>query len=111
MKRYRDWPAFPAFLADCRRAATADVLVTPPIAAAILGYSKVSIRRLLNQESIQSWAWYAPDEFHASEIFVSVHSLVLFGLKKGRLGDYDDEAPLRAIVSREAYEQMRRELS
>ena len=111
MKRYRGWSEFPAFLADCREAAAADVLVTPPIAAAILGYSKVSIRRLLNRESIQSWAWYEPDEFHATEIFVSVHSLVWFGLKRGRLGDYEDGAPLSAVINRVDYEQIRREIN
>jgi hypothetical protein len=111
MKKYRGWPEFPAFLADCREAATTDVLVTPPVAAVILGYSKVSIRRLLGRESIHSWAWHEPDEFHATEIFVSVQSLVLFGLKRGRLGEYDDEEPLRAVISREEYAQMRQEMS
>lgn len=95
------------FLADCRQAAQEDVLVTPPVAAAILGYSKVSIRRILDQEEILSWAWYEADQFHASEVFVSVHSLVLFGLKKGRLGDYKDEPPLRAVLDQDAYEHLR----
>lgn len=107
MKKYQGWSSFPLFLDDCRQAALADVLVTPPVAAAILGYSKVSIRRILNREDILSWAWYEADQFHASEVFVSVHSLVLFGLKKGRLGDYEDETPLRAVFDRDAYEQLR----
>ena len=75
--------------------------MTPPVAAAVLGYSKVSIRRILDQEDILSWAWYEADQFHASEVFVSVRSLVLFGLKKGRLGEYEDETPLRAVQDRD----------
>lgn len=108
MKKYRGWPAFPQFLNDCAHASQGDVLVTPPVAAGILGYSKVSIRRILNQEEIASWGWYELDNFHASEIFVSVRSLVQYGLKKGRLGDYDDEAPLRAVMGREVYADLRR---
>lgn len=107
MHKYRGWPQFPQFLSDCRQAALTDVLVSPPVAAAILGYSKVSIRRILDQEEILSWAWYEAGKFHASEIFVSVDSLVSFGLKKGRLGDYDDETPLRAVLDRVAYERLR----
>lgn len=106
MQKYRGWPEFPAFLEDCRRAAAVDILVTPPIAAAILGYSKVSIRRLLTHEDIEAWAWYERDAFHATEIYVSVQSFVRFGIKRGRLGDYVDEVPLRAVISRAAYEQM-----
>jgi len=108
MKKYRDWPSFPAYLSDCRRAAQGDTLVTPPVAAAILGYSKVSIRRILEQEDIQSWAWYEAGQFHPSEVFVAVSSLVRFGLKKGRLGEYEDEAPLRAVFGRDDYERLRR---
>ena len=73
-----------------------------------MGYSKVSIRRILEQEDIKSWAWYEAGQFHASEVFVSVGSLVRFGLKKGRLGEYEDEAPLRAVLGREDYECLRR---
>jgi len=109
MKKYRDWPSFPTFLGDCRQAALGDTLVTPPVAAAILGYSKVSIRRMLEQEEIQSWAWYEAGQFHPSEVFVSVRSLVQYGLRKGRLGDYEDEMPLRAVLDRDAYERLRRE--
>jgi hypothetical protein len=107
MKKYRGWSSFSMFRSDCAQAAQGDVLVTPPVAAAILGYSKVSIRRILDQEDIQSWAWYEADQFHASEVLVSVRSLVRFGLKKGRLGDYEDEAPLRAVLDRASYEQLR----
>jgi len=107
MKKYRDWPFYPRFRNDCAEAAAGDVLVTPPVAAAILGYSKVRIRRILDQEDILSWAWYEADQFHASEVFVSVRSLVRFGLKKGRLGKYEDETPLRAVLDRDAYEQLR----
>lgn len=110
MHKYRGWPQFPQFLSDCRQASGTDILVSPPVAAAILGYSKVSIRRILDQEKILSWAWYEADKFHASEILVSVRSLVLFGLKKGRLGDYDDETPLRAVLDRVAYERLRQTL-
>ena len=108
MKKYRGWAAFPQFMSDCAEAARGDMLVTPPIAAAVLGYSRVSIRRVLDQEDILSWAWYEADQFHASEVFVSVRSLVAFGLKKGRLGEYEDEAPLRAVLGRDDYEQMQR---
>lgn len=110
IKKYRDWPAFPLYMSDCHSAALADTLVTPPIAAAILGYSKVSIRRILEQEDIQSWAWYEVGQFHPSEVFVSVRSLVRYGLRKGRLGDYEDEMPLRAVLDRDAYERLRQEV-
>jgi len=107
MKKYRDWPFYPVFLKDCRRAAEKDILVTPAVAAAILGYSKVHIRRMLQQEEILSWAWYESDKFHASEIFVSVHSLVLFGFKKRRLGLYESEKPLQALLDPKTYERLR----
>ena len=109
MKKYRGWPAFPIFLNDYTQAALSDTLVTPPVAAAILGYSKVSIRRILEHEDILAWAWYEADQFHPSEVFVSVRSLVQYGLRKGRLGDYEDEIPLRAVLDRDAYERLRRE--
>lgn len=108
MKKYRDWSAYPLFLSDCAKAAAADVLVTPPVAAAILGYSRVRMSRLLDQEEIISWAWFEPGKFHASEIFVSVQSLVTFGLKRRRLGEYDSEIPLQAVLKRSLYESLRR---
>lgn len=110
MKKYRGWPAFPTFLNDYTQAARADTLVTPPVAAAILGYNKVSIRRILEHEDILAWAWYEGDQFHASEIFVSVRSLVQYGLRKGRLGEHEDETPLRAVLDRDAYERLRQEV-
>ena len=110
MKKYRGWPAFPTFLSDYTQAALSDTLVTPPVAAAILGYSKVSIRRILEHEDILAWAWYEADQFHPSEVFVSVRSLVQYGLRKGRLGDYEDETPLRAVLDRETYERLRQEV-
>ncbi len=110
MKRYRDWPAYPRFLSDCRQAAATDTLVSPPVAAAILGYSRVRMTRLLDQEEIVSWAWYEPNTFHASEIYVSVQSLIRFGLRRGRLGSYETEISLQAVMDQEAYEQMRQEI-
>ncbi len=107
MKKYRDWPAYPTFLKDCQQAAYRDILVSPPVAAAILGYSKVHMRRMLEQEDITSWAWYEAEMFHASEVFVSVHSLVLFGLKKRRLGLYEAEKPLRALLDPKTYQMLR----
>ena len=108
MKKYRGWSEYRRFLSDCAAAAQGDVLVTPYVAAAILGYSKVSIRRVLDQEEIVSWGWYESDKYHASEIMVSVRSLVQFGLKKGRLGDYDGELPLQAVMDRPVYAELRR---
>ena len=111
MKRYRDWPDYPLFLRDCKNAAASDVLVTSPVAAAILGYSRPRMTRLLDQEEIISWAWYEPNKFHASEIFVSVRSLVVFGLRRKRLGSYDNEIPLQAVIDRALYEQLRQEIA
>jgi hypothetical protein len=109
MKRYRGWPEYPLFLSDCQKAAATDVLVTPPVAAAILSYSRVRMTRLLDQEDILCWAWFEPNKFHASEIFVSVRSLVLFGLRRKRLGSYETELPLQAVIDQPGYEQMRQE--
>jgi len=110
MKRYRDWPDYPRFLSDCQKAAATDVLVTPPVAAAILGYSRVRMVRLLNQEDIASWAWYEPNTFHASEVFVSVRSLITFGLRRGRLGSYEAEIPLQSVMDRDSYERLRQDI-
>ena len=106
MKRYRDWTAYPLFLSDCQQAASGDILVTPPVAAAVLGYSRVRMTRLIDREEISSWAWFEPNAFHATEIFVSVRSLIFFGLHRGRLGPYDTEIPLQAVIDRDGYEQM-----
>ncbi len=107
MKKYRGWLQYPVFLSDCQQAAEQDVLVTPPVAAAILSYSKVHIRRLLDQEHITAWAWYEEDKFHASEVFVSSRSLALFGLRKKRLGPYDSEKSVQAVLDPNTYELLR----
>ena len=81
--------------------------MSPAVAAALLNYSRVRMAKLIGEGLIDSWAWYAPVSFHASEIFVSARSLIAFGLRRGRLGPYETEIPLQSIIDRDSYEQMR----
>jgi len=111
MKKYRGWLLYPEFLRECREAASREVLVTPPVGAAILGYSIVHIRRLLEQDAILAWAWYEEGKFHPAEVFISSRSLVSFGLQKKRLGPYEAEKPIQAILDCQAYEQLSRVVS
>ncbi len=111
MRRYDDWPTYLLFLRDCRDAAASDVLVPPAVAAALLGYSRVRMAKLIDDQAVDSWAWYAPASFHASEILVSVRSLILFGLRRGRLSAYETEIPLQSIIDRDSYEEIRQEIA
>jgi hypothetical protein len=106
LKKYVGWPSLPAFFNDCCLARQTDSLVSQATAAAILGYAKVTMRRIIDQNGVSAWAWYEGEGFHPSELVVSVQSLISYGLHKGRLGDYEKEKPIQSLLNREAYEQL-----
>ena len=106
LKKYVGWPSLPEFFKDCLLARQTDTLVSPATAAAILGYAKVTMRRIIDQDGVSAWAWYEGEGFHPSELVISVRSLISYGLSKGRLGDYEKEKPIQVLLNKEAYEQL-----